>query len=1031
MAAGFRACRLAVGLFLILLAVNLPLLAYSQSSPSVNTDKTSYTFGETVIVSGNVNQPPTGAQALIRVLDPKGVTVRNDSVAVASDGSFTYSFKVGGSGIDGTYTVVVTYNSASADTTFAYASITGTITINSDATYTKSTAVSLTITCTSISSNCDKIRMTFQNADANTSSTKDSIKDIKITGPSSTAKVTAIETGLNTGIFNFTFDNSDEQIDTIQGVNFKDGDNLTVSNIQLDSKNGVKSVTATFYDLVNNQASRTDTITLDTVAPAAPTITSPKTGASINNTTPSIAGTAESNTAVEVLIDGLKVSGTITGGTSWAFMPSQALAEGSHTITATATDLAGNTSPLSLPVDIIVTSTTTSTITVQTDKSSITSNTESTTISGKVTGIVPDQGVMLQLTRPDGSDLFPQPMAIEQFGGNLNADTGNYAMPPSQFTDVGTWTVMVTYNDASAQTTFVVTAVSTTNKYAPAAVAGPDQTVTSGQLVTLDGTGSYDGDAGTVLTYKWTQTAGPAVTLSSPTSSKPTFTAPAVDKETILTFRLMVNDGQYDANEPGFVSITVDTSALAGTVDINSGDAYTTSYSVTLALSCSGCIEMAVAVDGNPDSEVFEPFNKIKRLTLPKGDGTKTVAVIFKDSFGKTFPADDSITLDTTSPAAPVITDPANGVITENSRQIISGTEREKNDSAFVVIFDGQREIGEVLAIGNNWTSDLDLGAGEHLITAKIRDVAGNLSPASNAVKIVVRTGIDPALVIGGGGAAATAAAVTYGVKTGKIKLKIQPKSASWIELELGVEELALPLEGRLAFDPQSVEELARGFHKYLKEIGSELREKMGYVAQVGEFASMVSTIEDPDATATRVSNKFLDEILEKAKPQLSKVFLRAIKAKIEVKGIGQGEKYIKSEIRTDIQSIHPYVGVVVFVGGARTFSARLKFKVDTELHIKKLEVHKVQDRTTISLGAGVISFRIFVVGLSFQPTGKTTSFGPIEIRRMDFVICSGKHGEVHHGAPVLPARRTCEKCGQHALPENEFCTNCGAPLGG
>ncbi len=65
-----------------------------------------------------------------------------------------------------------------------------------------------------------------------------------------------------------------------------------------------------------------------------------------------------------------------------------------------------------------------------------------------------------------------------------------------------------------------------TVKSPPTANAGADQTVESGtNPVTLDGSGSSDPN-GETLTYKWSQTAGPSVTLSSTTVQKPTFTAP-------------------------------------------------------------------------------------------------------------------------------------------------------------------------------------------------------------------------------------------------------------------------------------------------------------------------------------------------------------------------------------------------------------------------------------------------------------------------------------------------------------------------
>lgn len=78
----------------------------------------------------------------------------------------------------------------------------------------------------------------------------------------------------------------------------------------------------------------------------------------------------------------------------------------------------------------------------------------------------------------------------------------------------------------------------------PSADAGSPQTVNEGETVTLDATASSDSDLGdSIESYLWTQTAGTTVTLSDPTSSQPTFTAPdvGVDGES-LTFQVTVTD---------------------------------------------------------------------------------------------------------------------------------------------------------------------------------------------------------------------------------------------------------------------------------------------------------------------------------------------------------------------------------------------------------------------------------------------------------------------------------------------------------
>ena len=96
---------------------------------------------------------------------------------------------------------------------------------------------------------------------------------------------------------------------------------------------------------------------------------------------------------------------------------------------------------------------------------------------------------------------------------------------------------------------------------APNAVAGAGQRVVSGGRVTLNGSGSNDPD-GDALTYSWSQTLGPAVTLSDPSAAQPTFTAPTVTSDTLLQFRLSVSDpaGLVDSAS---VSVTVTASAPA------------------------------------------------------------------------------------------------------------------------------------------------------------------------------------------------------------------------------------------------------------------------------------------------------------------------------------------------------------------------------------------------------------------------------------------------------------------------------------
>ena len=92
--------------------------------------------------------------------------------------------------------------------------------------------------------------------------------------------------------------------------------------------------------------------------------------------------------------------------------------------------------------------------------------------------------------------------------------------------------------------------------WAPVADAGSDQKVNVLTVVTLDGSGSSDPDGDLPLTYYWTQTGGPAVTLNNPAVVTPTFTA--LTTPAALTFALVVTDSLGLASTPDEVVITVE-----------------------------------------------------------------------------------------------------------------------------------------------------------------------------------------------------------------------------------------------------------------------------------------------------------------------------------------------------------------------------------------------------------------------------------------------------------------------------------------
>lgn len=79
----------------------------------------------------------------------------------------------------------------------------------------------------------------------------------------------------------------------------------------------------------------------------------------------------------------------------------------------------------------------------------------------------------------------------------------------------------------------------------PTADAGPDQTVDEGDTVFLDGSGSSsNAEPPETLTFSWTQTQGPDVSLSGADTDSPSFVAPDVSITETLTFLLTVGDSE-------------------------------------------------------------------------------------------------------------------------------------------------------------------------------------------------------------------------------------------------------------------------------------------------------------------------------------------------------------------------------------------------------------------------------------------------------------------------------------------------------
>jgi len=141
---------------------------------------------------------------------------------------------------------------------------------------------------------------------------------------------------------------------------------------------------------------------------------------------------------------------------------------------------------------------------------------------------------------------------------------------PSVTTDTAITLRLTVIDDQGATATDdIVITVQAGGNLPPAANAGLDQVVNSGETVSLAGSGT-DTD-GTVVDYAWQQMSGTNVVLSNVNGATATFTAPTVDVATELSFQLTVKDNVGDSHSDVVVISVFPLATLSGVISAAAG----------------------------------------------------------------------------------------------------------------------------------------------------------------------------------------------------------------------------------------------------------------------------------------------------------------------------------------------------------------------------------------------------------------------------------------------------------------------------
>ncbi|MDR9891583.1 Ig-like domain-containing protein [Pseudenterobacter timonensis] len=582
---------------------------------------------------------------------------------------------------------------------------------------------------------------------------------------------------------------------------------VTITPAQLNGE----SLTADATDKAGNTGP-TAPVTAPDITPAqTPVITdvtdnAPQTTGSVaqngltNDTTPTVTGTGEPGTTI-TLYSGNTVIGTgeVNADGNWSITPVEALAQGGHVFSATATDATGNVSPTasnnwSITIDAAAPQVAVVTQVVDDvpgtlgaiDLNGITNDNRPTingsgepgsTISIRIDGLQVGTAVVSD----SGAWSFTPTLALQDGQHTLTTLAIDSAGNPSEPSAGFTFTVETTPPDAAVLGSVLdnvgdvqtpITSGTPTDDSQPTlqGTAPEDATITVYDGTTLLGTATRDGaswsftpetpltDGTHVLTIRTTDAAG-NIAITGPFNLVIDTVAPATPEAPAI----VVNpEGTPVALNPG--ETTRDTTpTLSGTG--NPGDTVTI-YDGTAPIGTTTI---------NPDGS----WSWTPEDPLPNGTYNLSLTVTNQDGAGnESAPSQPiAVVIDTEAPAAPgtpLVTDSVtdvtgpvdNGGSTNDTRPVLSGTGATPND--LIIITDTVNgvatEIGRVtVGPDGSWSlrPETELGEGTHTITVTATDEAGNISDASSPMVITVDTQASPVPVITGVDGIASGGATT------------------------------------------------------------------------------------------------------------------------------------------------------------------------------------------------------------------------------------------------------------------------------
>jgi hypothetical protein len=537
-------------------------------------------------------------------------------------------------------------------------------------------------------------------------------------------------------------------------VNVYDGSTL-LGTTATNTSGAWSYTTATLTDGTHNftatdtQSGATSTasaalaVTVDSVVPVAPVISS---AAIVNSNEASLNGTAldqgvvEAGDVIKIYDGSILLGSTTTNAAGGWSLTSGPLAPGTHALTSTVTDEAGNISAASQAIDLTVASApaapsigsfspVTGSVTGATDASVLTLT---GTAAANSTVNVYDGSTLLGTTAANTNGAWSYTTAT--LANGVHSFTATDAL--SGATSTASTALAVTIDLVAPAAPVISSAAVVNSNEASLNGTALDQGVAEiGDVVKIYDGSTLLGSTTTNAAGGWTYTSGP---LASGTHA---LTATVTDEAGNISAASQAVDLTVAS---AFVSPTIgsflpDTGSIAGVTDANV-------LTLTGAAAASSTVNLydGTVLLGTATTDATGAWT-FKTATLTDGIHSFTATDTLSGATSAASAA-LAVTVDTVAPAAPIITSDA----THSDNTVsISGTALDHGAAEpgdLVKIYDGSTLIGTTTTDpSGSWSYTTNpLSDGYHPLTATVTDVAGNTSAPSQVVDPLVDPPVSP-----------------------------------------------------------------------------------------------------------------------------------------------------------------------------------------------------------------------------------------------------------------------------------------------